>query len=137
MSLANATIGDPHIRAAFERHPDAVRRALLRLRDLIVQTAAETPRVGELVETLKWGEPAYLPKRPRTGTTIRINGIKGSPDRYAVYFNCRTSLVEGFRARYPDLFDFDGNRAIVLSVKAAAPEDALKRCFAAALTYHL
>jgi hypothetical protein len=108
----------------------------LNLRDLIFATAGATEGVGELVETLKWGQPAYLPKTPRTGTTVRIDALKGRDGAYAIFFHCQTSLIETFREVYPDSLSFQGNRAIELSVDGAVPEDALRHCISLALTYH-
>ena len=107
---------DRDVQAAFDAHPKATRETLLALRKLILATAAETDGVGPLVETLKWGEPAYLPKKARVGTTVRINALKGSKDKVAVFFHCQTNLIASFRERYPDAFSFEGNRAIVLPV---------------------
>ncbi|MFM9863692.1 MAG: DUF1801 domain-containing protein [Micropepsaceae bacterium] len=114
-----------------------MRGKLLALRKLILDTAAKTKSVGPLVETLKWGEPAYLPKTPRVGTTVRLNAFKGSPDKVALFFLCQTNLVASFRERYADVLEFQGNRAIVLPVSKALPVKALKHCIAMALTYHL
>jgi quinol monooxygenase YgiN len=124
-------------KAAIDAHPKAMRAALMVLHELILATAAETKGVGALVETLKWGEPAYLPKAPRVGTTVRINALKGSPDKVAVFFHCQTNLVASFRERCPDVLEFEGNRAIVLPVAKPLPAKALKHCIAMALTYHL
>jgi hypothetical protein len=134
---AAAPIDDPDVKAFFDCRPAPLRDALLGLRGLILAAAAETPGVGPLVETLKWGEPAYRPRRPRTGTTVRINAVKGSTDLYAAYFHCQTTLVESFRLLYSDQFRFDGNRALILSLGEKVPEAAFQRCVAMALTYHL
>lgn len=123
------------MRAVFDAYPGGVRAELMALRALIFATARATAGVGPLVETLKWGQPAYLPARPRVGTTVRIDALK-APDRYAVFFHCQTTLVSDFRERYPDVFDFQGNRAIILARGAALPRDALAHCIALALTYH-
>lgn len=135
--LAAAWIDAPEVRAFFDGRPQPLRDALLELRRLILTTAAETPGVGPLVETLKWGEPAYRPKAPRTGTTVRINAVKGAPDQYAAYFHCQTTLVESFRLLYPDQFRFEGDRALILPLGATVPEAAFRHCVALALTYHL
>jgi hypothetical protein len=111
--------------------------ALLALRELILEAAEVTPRIGPVSETLKWGQPAYLPARPRVGTTVRIDGLKGRDDAIGLYFHCQTSLVSTFRELYPDMGEFQGNRAIVLSVDRTLPEDAVRHCAAMALTYHL
>lgn len=136
-SAASPAFSNPSVAAAFAAFPDALRPRLLALRDLILETARATRGVGAIAETLKWGEPAYLPKAPRVGTTLRINALKGSRDRYAIYFNCRTSLVESFRELYPDRFSFLGNRAIVFAIGDRLPRQALRHCIALALTYHL
>ena len=85
---------------------------------------------------MKWGEPAYLPAKPGIGTTIRINALKGSKDRYALFVNCQTSLVADFRELYGDAFAFEGKRALIFDAGKKVPEEALKHCIALALTYH-
>jgi len=134
---AAAAFSDPAVAAVFAAFPERLRARLLELRALILDTAKATPCVGEIVETLKWGEPAYLPKTPRVGTTVRVNALKGSADRYVVYFPCQTTLVETFRERYPETFRFQGNRAIVFAIGDRLPTKALRHCVALALTYHL
>ena len=121
---------------AFEAYPPAMRRKLLALRELIFRTAASTPGVSELEETLKWGEPAYLTSKSKSGSTVRIDWKKSKPDEYAMYFNCQTTLVETFKSLFPRELEFEGNRAIVLRQSDAVPMDALAFCIAAALTYH-
>jgi hypothetical protein len=127
---------DPRIRAVFAAYPRRLRTALLAVREIVLAAAAETAGVGPLVETLKWGQPAYYPARPRTGTTVRIDAFDGS-DCYAVFFHCRTDLVSTFRTLYPGEFAFHGNRALVFSAGADVPTGPLKHCVALALTYHL
>lgn len=120
----------------FEAYPTKVRRKLLALRELIFQTAAATQGVGELEETLKWGEPAYLTSHSKSGSAIRIDWKKSNPSEYAIYFNCQTNLVETFRTLFPNEFKFEGNRAIVFKKSDVVPTDSLALCVAAALTYH-
>ena len=50
-----------------------------------------------------------LPER----STIRIDWKKSEPTRYAMYFHCRTNLVERFRAMFPRELTYEGNRRIV------------------------
>jgi len=128
-------IGDPAVAAVFESWPAATRRNLLTVRKLIFGAAAARHDVGPLVETLKWGQPAYLPATPRVGTTVRIDALRASRTGYAVYFHCQTNLVETFRELYPEL-RFSGNRAILLDAKDKLPEAELRHCVALALTYH-
>lgn len=103
------------------------------LRDLIQQTAAETPGVGPLQETLKWGEVSYLTPSG-SGTTVRIGRDKKS-NRPAVFVNCQTDLLNRYRTLYPDAFGYDGDRGVVLG--DAPDEAALKHVIALALTYHM
>ena len=134
--MPSALPDDPAVRAVFETQPPALRAALLDLRGHIL-AAAGSARIGELVETLKWGEPAYLPKTARVGTTVRINAVKGSVDRYGAYFHCQTTLLESFRHLYPDAFTYGGARAILFRVGETYPVEALRHCLTLALTYHL
>jgi hypothetical protein len=113
-----------------------MRRKLLALRELIFETAASTPGVGKLEETLKWREPAYLTSETKSGSTIRIDWKRSSPSQYAMYFHCQTNLVETFRTLFPNEFIFEGNRAIVFREPDVVPTDSLSFCIAAALTYH-
>lgn len=122
--------------ATFASFPVSVRERLLRVRNLILDTAAKTDGVGALEETLKWGEPAYLTARSGSGSTIRL-GLDKASGAAAIHFICHTSLVDEFRRRYPDALRYEGNRSIVLDGDGATEEPALRHCIALALTYHL
>lgn len=122
---------------AYDAFPPVIRRKLLVLRELVFRTAASTEGVGELEETLKWGEPAYLTPATRSGSTVRLGWKKARPLEYALYFNCQTTLVDTFRTLFPKELRFEGNRAIVLLEADSVPTQALRFCIAAALTYHL
>lgn len=120
----------------FAAVPDAPRARLLQLRELIFTTAARLPEVGEVVETLKWGEPSYLTKN-KSGTTIRIHWKSRTPDQCALYVHCQSNLVEQFRARHSGVLQFEGTRAVFFPVKGRFPTSALRDCVKTALTYHL
>ena len=126
----------PDVAAAFDNYPRGIRAKLLRLRELIFATASATSGVGELEETLKWGEPAYLTPESRSGSTIRLGWRQARPTEYALYFHCQTSLVESFRAMFPDQLRYEGNRAIVFDLSDAVPARELGACISLALTYH-
>jgi hypothetical protein len=133
----HARFRDPQVKSVFARYPDSLRRKLMDLRQVIIDTAAQTDGVGPIIETLKWNEPAYLPKKPNVGTTIRINAVKGSTTRYAMFVHCQTTLIETFRQHYPDQFDLEGNRALVFDMEQPLPRKPLRHCIALALTYHM
>lgn len=127
---------NPLVKARFDSYPPDVRPKLLALRELVFRTAAATDGVGEIEESLKWGEPAYA-TRNKSGSTLRIDWKKTAPQNYAMYFNCQTTLVDSFRSLFPDDFEFQGTRALLFPLNKAIPQDALAFCIAAAMTYHL
>ena len=124
------------VEAVFDAYPKPVKAKLLALRRLILATAKMTKGVGDVEETLKWGQPSYLTPETKSGSTIRIDQVKPVPGQYAVYFHCQTNLVETFRELYPEL-SYGGNRSITLNAKDKVPEAELRHCVALALTYHL
>jgi len=126
----------PEVAAKFAAYPPIVRRKLLALRELVFRTAECTDGVGEIEESLKWGEPAYATKN-KSGSTLRMDWKKADPHHYAMYFHCQTHLVETFRAMFAQDFKFEGRRALVFSLTDELPQDALTVCVAASLTYHL
>ena len=130
-------ISDPAVKAVFNSYAPAIRPELLALRALILDTAATTPGVGKLEETLKWGQPSYLTTQTKAGSTLRIDAVKSDPARYAMFFHCQTNLAETFRELYPKELILEGNRSIVLRVGDILPEQPLRHCIALALTYHL
>ena len=69
----------------------------------------------------------------KVGSTVRISEKK--PDQVAMYFHCKTKLVETFKELYGGAFKFEGNRAIVFDVEDTIPVEALKHCIQLSLTY--
>ena len=126
----------PDVARVFKAYPAPMRRRLMRLRQLIFDTAAGLEGVGRLEETLRWGEPAYV-TTTRSGSTIRIDRVPPGPGRYALFFHCQTNLVATFRELYPAELTYGGNRSILLDAQDEAPEAVLRHCIALALTYHL
>jgi hypothetical protein len=124
------------VAAAFASFPERVRVRLLEVRDLIFETAADIEGVGPLTETLKWGEPAYLTEATRSGSTIRLGRFRSSERECAVLINCRTTLVDDFRERFPGVFAYAKNRAILLDARDPLPKAPLSTCLGMALTYH-
>ena len=130
-------ITNPEVAAVFDSYPQEMQEKLLFLRQLIFDTAAATEGVGELEETLKWGEPSYLTPETKSGSTVRVAWKKSNEDQYAMYFKCTTNLVETFREKYPTQFRYGGNRSILFNEDDEIPVDELRDCIALALTYHL
>jgi hypothetical protein len=107
------------------------------VRKLIFATAKAHEDVGRLTETSKWGEPAYLTDETGSGSTIRLGRVKDSEEHAAVLFNCKTTLIETFRERFADEFEYRQNRALLLKVSGPLPKQPLSICLSLALTYHL
>ncbi|WP_022939929.1 DUF1801 domain-containing protein [Psychromonas hadalis] len=120
------------VQQKFERYPSEVKTILLALREVIFAVVNEQ-NISCLKETLKWGEPSYVTK---FGSTIRFDWKQKYPEQFAVYFNCKTSLVATFKELYGDSLKFAGNRAIVFNIHDTIPLSELKHCIALALRYH-
>lgn len=130
-------INDPQVAAVFETYPQQMREKLMFLRQLIFETAAATKGVGELEETLKWGEPSYLTPQTKSGSTVRIAWKKSTEKQYAMYFKCTTNLVATFKEKYATEFKYGGNRSIIFDEDDEIPVKELSDCISLALTYHL
>jgi hypothetical protein len=122
---------DTVVEQKFSTYPEQVVVLLSEVRKQILQTAQECGLKVE--ETLKWGEPSYVCKG---GSTVRFDWKAKHPNQYAVYFNCRTSLVETFRELYRDEFTFEGNRAMVFQLHQVVNWQAFRHCVALSLQYH-
>ena len=121
------------VEEVFACYPAVIRSKMIYLRQLVLETAAEIDSVKSVEETLKWGEPSYLTKG---GSTIRMDWKPSKPDQYAIYFNCKTKLIDTFKEHYMGEFKIEGNRAIVFELNDRIPVEELKHCIALSLTYH-
>lgn len=122
-----------NVEQKFKTYPVSMRQKLETIRALILEVAKEN-NIGSVEETLKWGQPSYLVKG---GSTVRCDWNEKHPQQYAIYFNCNTSLVNTFKEVYGELFNFEGNRAIIFSQNSSLHKTQLKHCIELALTYHL
>lgn len=117
--------------AKIASYPEDVQKALLQVRSLILGIAQQQD-LGEVEETLKWGEPSYLVKG---GSTVRIDWKEKTPEQYFIFLNCKTKLVDTFRELYSDELKFQGNRAIVLNLNEPLPIKSVQHCIELSLTY--
>ena len=78
-----------NIQDTFNRYPEHIQEASITYRALIFDTADEQ-NLGDVQETLKWGEPSYLVK---SGSTVRMDWKPKFPDQYFIFFNCNTNLL--------------------------------------------
>lgn len=98
----------------------------------LIFAAAEATQTAPLTETLKWGQPAYLPTK-RAGTTLRL-GVQD--ERPALFVHCQTDLVSRYRMLFPDAFTYCGSRAVLLPASGPFSDPAFQQIAAMALTYH-
>lgn len=108
----------------------------MHLRRLILETAAQIDAVGDVEETLKWGQPSFQTTRPRTGTAIRIDKDGPETADVALFVHCQTSLVSEWRVLYPHL-SFGGNRSVHFPAGEPLPEAEICQMVSMALRYHL
>ena len=120
-----------NIQQKFASYPEHVRPQMLFLRSLIFELA-ESLKLGQVEETLKWDEPSYLVK---TGSPVRIDWKAKDPSHYFLFFHCQTRLIDTFRELYAEQLAFQGNRAIVLALNSQLPETCIRHCIELALTY--
>jgi len=116
--------------------PVAAQTAFHALRARIQIAALDVPATGPLLETLKWGEPAWLTQVSKSGTTLRVAWKPVHPDEIGVFVNCRTSLLETIREIYPDAFRYDGTRGLWLRLAQPIPEQAMDHLARLAQGYH-
>ena len=124
------------VAAVYNSYPQKIKSKLLILRQLVYDTAASIEGIGEIEETLKWGEPSYLTPISKTGSTIRIAWKESQKEQYSIFFKCTANLVPAFKEKFPQKFKFGGDRSIDFNVNDDVPVKELKQCIALALTYH-
>jgi hypothetical protein len=120
----------------FNSYPQKIKSKLMFLRQLILDTAASIEGIGEIEETLKWGEPSYLTTQSKTGSTIRIAWKESQKQKYSMFFKCTADLIPAFREKFPQKFKFGGNRSIDFNINDEVPVKEIKQGIALALTYH-
>ena len=135
MSGPEALLIPAEVQAVFDRVPEVPLRRLLEMRALIF-AAVEATGAGPLQECLKWGEPAYLPVRPRVGSTLRLGWKPERSGTCSIFVNCNTDLVDRFRTHFPEAFTYHGARELRLSATGTFAEAAFQQVAAMALTYH-
>lgn len=119
------------LRHRLNEYPDIACERLEELSKLIFQVAANL-ELGEVEQSLKWGELSFSVK---TGSPIRIDWKRKTPDKYYMFFHCQTKLVDTFRELYADKLELQGNRAIVLDITKPLPVFIITKCIEVTFTY--
>lgn len=124
------------ILAAFEQVEPNARAVLLDIRALILETTNNSAEIGAIDETLKWGQPSYLPKKARIGSTLRlwVDKDDGHP---TLFVNCQTDLLDQIREIYPSQFRYGGARAVSLCGTLADVRAPVSHIILLVLTYHI
>ena len=115
-------------------YPPAVRKRLQQVRKIVLETAEQLD-IGDVVETLKWNEIAYLPAKSGVGSTLRMGYTNKSPEHYMLFVHCGTNLLDTFKTLFPEL-TLQGNRAVVFDLAKPPPRDAVAMLTEMTLTYH-
>jgi len=118
------------VKTIINTYPVSIGKKVLYLRELIYEVAKEENLKVE--ETLKWNTPSYSSK---IGSPIRIAWVKGTKNKYSMYFICTTKLIETFRILFDDIFEFKGKREICFDLENELPLKALRYCILLALSY--
>jgi len=126
-------IDNKDVKKTIKNYPETIQDRLLTIREIIFSLASENDDIDKIEETLKWGEPSYIAK---SGSTIRIAWKKSSPQKYGIYFNCNSKLIDTFKEIYPSTFIYEGNRAIIFNQGQKIQTNELTHCLLMALTYH-
>ena len=114
-----------------DTYPEPARAGVLALRSLIYSVAGAEP----LTETLKWGQPAYLPTQARTGTTLRLGLHENAA--FALFAHCQSTVIHDYANAFPDWDRIDGNRAILFDKTDDIEPERLSHLIRHALRYHL
>lgn len=115
--------------------PAPAQHATWACRTLFHEIAREND-LGRLSESLKWGQPAWRPERPRTGSTLRLNWSPAAVDHLAFYVDCKTDLAARMQHLYPALPFNDGRRHIAISLAGPLPEKAIAHLAVMTFAYH-
>ena len=126
---------DDKVKAAFDAFPAESRAMALTLRDLIFSVAWDTPEVGQIEETLKWGQPSYLTPETKAGSTLRIGVSKQGGA--ALFAHCATDIISTYAATFPGSDRIEGNRAVTFQQAEDIVPDRLRLLIYHGLTYHL
>ncbi len=102
----------------------------------ILLDVADSAEVGALEESLKWGQPAWRPRKARTGATLRLNWTADRPDKLMAFVDCKTDLASQMSTRFPGQYHNDGRRALGFDLDRPLPGDAVAQLAYLTFTYH-
>jgi len=129
-----AHIENASVEQAYLAMPEPFQAPALQLRQLIMTTAGQLEATGGIQETLKWGQPSYVPLKARVGSPVRV--AVHDEKHLGLYFNCNTTLVETFRSLFDTDLQYSKNRAVLFDITQPLPQELIGQCVRMALYYH-
>ena len=126
---------DDKVKAAYAAFPPDALAMCMTLRDLIFSVARDNPEVGEIEETLKWGQPSYLTSQTKAGSTLRIGMAKQGGA--ALFAHCATDIISTYASTFPGTDLIEGNRAVIFTSPDSIVPERLRLLIYHGLTYHL
>ncbi len=120
------------IESVINEYPTHVKQYANQIYDIIYNVARKN-NLGNVEESLKWGEPSF---KVKGGSPIRFDWKANTPNNFYIFFICNTTLVETFRTLYSPVLEFQDNRAIVLDISKELPIDIIEDCINIAFNYH-
>lgn len=126
------------IESIFNSYSDNSRKQLLTIREIIFDVAKRDKDIKGVFEEVRWGQPSYITNQTKSGSTIRLGVFE--KDKIAVFFHCKTTLIERFRVIYGDKLEFSKNRAIIIDPKkkiSCDVMDAISHCIQMSLRYNI
>ncbi|MCR9203750.1 MAG: hypothetical protein NXH75_04170 [Halobacteriovoraceae bacterium] len=119
----------------YKSYPPMVKKEILILRKMILETVKNDSDIDFSGEALKWGEPSFLTKS--SGSTLRLDWKAKSPEHISLFVNCQTKLISMFKELYPFDFEYVGNRELRIPLRVKYSKEKLKKCIELALKYNL
>lgn len=126
---------DDKVKAVYDTFPDQARAMAMTLRDLIFSVAWDNPQIGEIEETLKWGQPSYLTPQTKAGSTLRVGMAKQGGA--ALFAHCATDIISTYASTFPGTDQIEGNRAVIFTSPDKIVPERLRLLIYHGLTYHL
>ena len=126
---------NPDVKAVFDGLPGGMRDTAMTLRDLIFDVAQDSPQVGRVEETLRWGQPSYLTPDTKSGSTLRIGLAKSGG--VAIFAHCATDIISTYAATFAGSDQIEGNRAVIFKDRPDIVPDRIRLLIFHGLTYHL
>lgn len=120
---------------AVQGYPTDVIETLLHLKGIIFEQAGLNKKIGDIEESLKWGQLSYVSKN-RSGTPIRLGIEKKAPNSLGLYVHCSTTVIGDVKHIYGNKFRYDGNRALLFDYTKTIPEKEIRHVIDMILSYH-